>query len=195
MLTQWENHASIDPDRIGIFGFSAGAATALISAGGELDLALIGPHCAASPEFVCRIMVPVDHPQPAVWTHDPRIRAAIIAAPGVGFAFEPKSLAGVRIPIQLWAGSSDDTVPYKSNTAVVRDALRGSVDFHQVPDAVHLSFLSPCTTETPPFLCADKPGFDRAAFHASFNRAVVDFLRHYLATATRPPNDHQHSDN
>jgi predicted dienelactone hydrolase len=185
MLERWSGHSSIDSKRIGTFGFSAGATTALIALGGELDLTSVGPHCATSPEFVCKIIRQTEDTEPPVWTHDARVRAAVIAAPGLGFAFKPESLAAVDVPVQLWGGSADETVPYASNTARVQKALPGPLDFHDVPDAVHLSFLSPCTAESPRFLCQDKPGFDRVAFHERFNRAVVAFFQRSLASDPR----------
>ena len=179
MLAGWEGRARLAPGRVGIFGFSAGATTALIAIGGEPDLGRIAPHCAATPEFVCRIIKPQTGATP-VWTHDPRIAAAAVAAPGIGFAFESAGLARVRVPVQLWSGDADDTVPYATNTAVVQNLLPHPLETHRVPGAVHLSFLAPCTPGTPPSLCEDDPGFDRAAFHKVFNQAVISFFRRHL---------------
>ena len=184
MLTGWAGHARLRPDRVGIFGLSAGATTALISIGAEPDLARLAPHCAAEPEFVCRIMQPQTGPTPQ-WTHDPRIAAAVLAAPGLGFLFEPAGLARVRAPVQLWAGTADDTVPYATNGAIVARLLRRQPEVHIVANAIHYSFLAPCTPQTPPFLCQDRPGFDRAAFHQQFNAAIVAFFRRHLPAAPR----------
>lgn len=182
MLGGWEGKGRLDAKRIGIFGFSAGATTALISIGGTLDLARVPAHCAAAPEFICKLMAPpaADAGSPA-WTHDRRVAAAVIAAPGLGFAFDPASLAGVKVPVQLWAGAADEIVPYETNAGAVRRALPAGAEFHSVPGAVHLSFLAPCGPQSPPFLCEDGPGFDRAAFHRDFNRSVAAFFRDRLA--------------
>jgi predicted dienelactone hydrolase len=183
LLNEWPGRAQVNGKRVGIFGLSAGATTALISLGGIPDLARLAPHCAAHPEFVCKIIPPQADPggaSPPHWTHDSRVTAAVIAAPGLGFLFEPAGLSKVRAPIQLWVGSEDDTVPYETNAAVVRRLLPHSPDFHRVEGAVHLSFLAPCTPESPPQICQDRKGFDRAAFHQKFNRSVVDFFRLHL---------------
>lgn len=183
MLREWPGRERLDPDRIGLFGFSAGGTTALISIGGVPDLARVGAHCAARPEFVCKLMA-VQAGQAAAsaprMTRDLRIAAAVVAAPGLGFAFEPAGLDSVTVPVQLWAGGGDLTVPYESNAGAVRRLLRDRAEFHNVEDAVHLSFLAPCGPESPPQLCEDKPGFDRSAFHREFNRSVVDFFRKHL---------------
>jgi predicted dienelactone hydrolase len=83
---------------------------------------------------------------------------------------------------QLWVGGADQTVPYDTNAAVVRAQLAPkSTDFHRVDGAVHLSFLAPCGPSSPPVICQDAPGFDRAAFHRGFNAAVVAFFKEHLA--------------
>lgn len=182
MLTGWDDRARLDPRRVGVFGFSAGGTTALIVIGGAPDLSRVGPHCAAHPEFVCRIMSPqaVKGGAAPEWTHDRRIRAAVVAAPGIGFAFQRAGLAHVQAPVQLWTGAADETVPTATNADVVRRLLPHAPEFHEVEGAVHLSFLAPCTAQSPPMLCQDKPGFDRAAFHREFNQAIVGFFRKQL---------------
>jgi predicted dienelactone hydrolase len=184
MFGRWEGHARLIPNRVGVFGFSAGATTALIAIGGKPDLTRVAPHCAKAPEFICQIMKaqPAAGSPPPQWVHDPRIAAAVIAAPGLGFTFGPSSLAHVRVPVQLWVGSADQTVPYESNAALIRAQLASrSVDFHRVNEAVHLSFLAPCGPESPPAVCQDKPGFDRAAFHHDLNTSIVAFFKAHLA--------------
>src|SRR5262249_1836059 len=120
MLADWSGHERIDALRIGIFGFSAGAYTALVSIGGTPGLGKAAAHCRDIPDgLVCQLGMPRDFDTPAiaarpasVWVHDPRIRAAVLAAVGFGFAFDAKGLAEVSIPVQLWAASDDRNVPY-----------------------------------------------------------------------------------
>jgi predicted dienelactone hydrolase len=189
VLTGWKDHGHVDGGRIGIFGFSAGGTTALIAAGGVPDLGRIGPECAAHPEFVCKLSKPgvvfVDPPASA-WTHDPRIAAAVVAAPGLGFTFEPSGLSAVKAPVQLWIGTEDHAVPYATNAGIVRNLLPNPPDFHNVPGAQHTSFLAPCGLIGVPRLCKEAPGFDRKAFHRDFNRSVTAFFKAHL-TATSPP--------
>ncbi len=177
MLRHWDGRSRLDPVRIGIFGFSAGATTALILADGELELSKVGEHCQKQPEFVCQIMAPTGSSQSAAeFTRDERIKAQVLAAPGLGFAFTPESLKNIRTPTQLWAGAADQTVPYATNAGVVRDLLGKNIEFHSVENAVHLSFLAPCSPESPQIICKDNPGFDRTAFHENFNRSIVEFF-------------------
>jgi predicted dienelactone hydrolase len=188
MLEVWPGHAQINVDRIGMFGFSAGGFTALTAIGGEADLRLIATHCAAAPEFVCRLlsdsnsalMHPESVPPAGAFVRDARIKAAVIAAPGLGFTFVPNGLLNVTARVQLWSGQQDVNVPEATNTGLISQALGARTEFHSVPGARHFSFLVPCGLARPPFLCRDAEGFDRAAFHADMNAQVVTFFRKNL---------------
>jgi predicted dienelactone hydrolase len=184
MLAGWKDHGRIALTRLGLFGFSAGATTALITLGGVPDLDLVTSHCRTAPEFVCKLQpagTTLTNPNPALWRHDPRFKAAVIAAPGLGFAFAPQGLSKVTAAVQLWAGAADDRVPYATNAGLVRQLLPQAPDFHSVAGAGHLAFLAPCGLVGPPAVCKDTPGFDRAAFHADFNRQVVGFFTAQLS--------------
>jgi predicted dienelactone hydrolase len=185
MLTRWPGHDHIAPQRIGVFGFSAGALTALTAIGAEPDLNLVAPHCASAPEFACALLRNAhsgllegrDLPSPTALVHDSRIGAAVVAAPGLGFTLTPAGLSHVAVPVQLWSGEADTNVPYATNAAPVRESLSARVEFHSVPGAQHFSFLAPCGPLGPPLLCRDAQGFDRRAFHRSFNAQVVAFFQ------------------
>jgi predicted dienelactone hydrolase len=186
-LGVWPGHERIDAARVGVFGFSAGGATALVVIGGTPDLSLLGVHCADHPdEWGCRRAkrAGVDASLPpvpaAAWVHDARIKAAVIAAPAIGYAFTREGLAAVAVPIQLWRGGRDEVLPHPYHTQSVHDALPAKPDYRVVPNAGHFAFLAPCSEAlakvAPEEICSDPAGFDRVAFHRDFNRAVVDFF-------------------
>ena len=194
MLTSWLDHAAIDPTRIGVFGFSAGGFTALVAIGGHADFSLIGPHCAAHPsEWTCNLMREngvnpgaVVSPAPIYWDHDTRIRAAVVAAPALGYAFGREGLAGITVPIQLWRGEADQILPNPYYAQAVADNLPTPPEYHVVPLAGHFSFLAPCGNglrQAYPIICTDAPGFDRTAFHQQFNADVIAFFRKTLGPA------------
>lgn len=184
MLKNWQGHEHINPERIGAFGFSAGGITVLTAVGAQPDLRLIAKHCAESPEFICDLFrdgkSPLLNPDMAkmgnAFSPDLRIKAAAVAAPGLGFSMGPGALGNVRVPIQLWSGDKDNLVPYATNTMLVRDALGSGVEFHSIPGAGHFSFLVPCGALAPPLLCADQGEFDRKTFHTSMNASVIEFF-------------------
>lgn len=183
MLDAWPAHQQIDRARVGMFGFSAGGFTALVTIGGVPDLARIGSQCKTQPEFACSLwpQLPSASVPVTAWTHDPVIKAAVVAAPGYGFAFEPDGLSQVTAAVQLWNGADDRNVPYQSNAAVVRRLLPVPPEYHAVPGAGHFSFLAPCPSWLFPLICKDAEGFDRAAFHQDFNRSVIAFFQSRLA--------------
>jgi predicted dienelactone hydrolase len=192
MLADWSGHGQIDAGRVGVFGFSAGGFTALVAAGGTADLSLVRPHCVKVPTaFECGLVAkatPADaaRPQPprSAFVHDPRIKAAVVAAPALGFAFEREGLAGVRVPMQLWRAGDDHLLPNPDYAQAVRDALPRAPEYHVVPNADHFDFLAPCSAllaKVAPDICVERPGFDRVAFHAEFDADVVAFFEKTLA--------------
>jgi predicted dienelactone hydrolase len=186
LLRSWSGHAHLDATHIGVFGFSAGGFTALVAAGGVPDFGLIAPHCAKYPaEFTCGYIAntKLPAPPPGAWVHDSRIKAAVIASPALGFTFGKAGLAGVRMPIQLWRGTQDQTLPQPFYAQAVANDLPSPPEYHVVPNARHLDFLSPCDAakaKAAPGICSSLPGFDRAGFHAAFNAAVVGFFEKTL---------------
>lgn len=188
MLTQWRDRAAIDPQRIGAFGFSAGGITVLTSIGAAPDLRRIASHCATTPEFICDVLrtfkSPLMDPAKAqagnTWFPDQRIKAAVLAAPGLAFTLGPNAFDNVHIPIQLWSGAIDHVVPDATNSAIVRKGLAANVDYHSVAGAGHYAFLAPCGLLAPPAICNDEGHFDRKAFHALMNASVIAFFNAQL---------------
>jgi predicted dienelactone hydrolase len=186
MLTAWPAHAQIDHTRVGIFGFSVGGFSALVSIGGVPELGQIASQCKSQPEFGCTLWKALPASVSATtWIYDARFKAAVIAAPGYGFAFEPDGLSRVKVPVQLWHAVDDLNVPYQTNAGVVRRLLPTPPEYHAVPGAGHFAFLAPCPSWMIPLICKDAEGFDRAAFHRDFNHAVVAFYQKALAVAPK----------
>lgn len=185
LLSAWSQRSSIDANRIGLFGFSAGAATALANIGATPDFALVPEACQAHPEFVCQLLtsgVVLSNPVEQE-VHDPRIKAALLAAPGFGMAFTQTELASVTIPVDVWVGSADLNTPPRTNAVAIAQYLPTHPSVHVIEGAGHASFLAPCGVIgvlMPPMVCADAAGFDRTAFHRSFNSEVVSFFSRSL---------------
>jgi predicted dienelactone hydrolase len=195
MLSTWDGHAMIDPARIGMFGFSAGGFTTLVSVGGVPDFAKVGPMCRQYPgDFACQLIAKSGS-NPAVpltsataGAADPRIKAAVVAAPALGFTFSPDGLKNVKVPVQLWRADGDLLVPHPRYAEAVRLALPQAPDYHVAANAGHYDFLVPCSSALAsivPAICITAGGFDRAAFHTSFNAAVVSFLSNTLKAGSR----------
>jgi predicted dienelactone hydrolase len=186
LLGAWSGRGRLDPSRIGAYGFSAGGYTALAAVGARPDLGVIPDYCAHQPEFACELLRQAKSPLlqaganiPAAQP-DSRIRAAVVAAPGLGFTMGGQALSQVTVPVQLWSAAGDLNVPEASNMRIVRDGLGPRGEYHAVPGARHMSFLVPCGPIGPPALCKDADGFDRTAFHARMNASVIDFFNRNL---------------
>jgi predicted dienelactone hydrolase len=173
--------SNIDRQRLGFFGFSRGAYTGLVLIGANPDFASAAPLCRQSTARICEQILRKEIPAQPL-THDPRIKAAVIADPLTIF-FTADSFTAVKVPVQLWASEhgGDGVLPHSIN--LVDSNLSARHEYRLVPNAGHFAFLAPC----PPALvtelaeiCADANGFDRVAFHNQFNAAALAFFRKHL---------------
>lgn len=186
MLTDFPDFAKIDPQRIGFYGFSQGGYTGLVVAGGNPDFSKLPPRCADPKAVGCpqtNQSRPSQQPLlPRTLTHDPRIRAMVVADP-LSIVFQTTdSVKDVTIPLQVWGsehGGGGGASP--EDVATLARVLPEKPDFRIVPKAVHMSFLTMCPKiDTSSEACIDAPGFDRAVFHREFNAEVVAFFRRNL---------------
>jgi predicted dienelactone hydrolase len=189
MLGNWTGRADLDPTRVGIFGYSAGGAAALMDIGGRLDLTQVREQCALHPEFVCQLMKPAPASSSGSSAPDTRVKAAVLVAPGLGFGFTTNSLSKITVPVQLWAGTADTNVPPATNAEFIARSLSTKPDLELVQGAGHFSFLASCGVLKPllpPMLCNDPAPFDRNAFQKRFNRQIVKFFDVRLARKIGP---------
>ena len=182
MLRDWKDRAVIDPAKIGFFGFSAGAYTGLVLAGGDPDFSRIAPYCPESKKSRdCEQFRSGDIPSSP--PHEPRIRAAVLADTAHNNLFTPDGLAGIQIPLQIWRSERGGGGVDAKNSARTADSLPGKPDIRVMP-AGHFGFLPPCSPQFAanlPRFCSDPPGFDRTAFHRDFDASLVGFFREHLA--------------
>ena len=169
--------AKIDPQRIGLFGFSRGGYTGLVVGGTDVDWDNVIRRCEGATAHICDQVRNKEYP--AHLTHDPRVMAAVIANP-LAIYFTAASFASAKLPVQLWntEHGGDGVEPH--DVAVVDKWLPAQHEYHFVPNAGHFVFLAPCPADVAarrPELCVDPPGFDRVAFHKQFNADVLAFFR------------------
>ncbi len=189
MLEDWRHAARLAPEKIGVFGFSAGGYTALVAAGGRPDFQLGQRHCSNVPdEFVCHIGMVEDIAGGAAintpsLAPDDRIAAISVAAPGFGFFFSKDSLASLNIPVQIWSGAIDKRVPHSSNGHVIAQNLPHGASVSVIENAGHFAFMAECNPQLEhvnpriwAMVCVDAEGFDRRNFHKTFNASLVTFF-------------------
>jgi predicted dienelactone hydrolase len=174
--------SSIDRDRIGLFGFSRGGYTALAVIGAKPDWANVTERCKEIKAHVCDQVRAKEFPGSV--THDPRIKAAVIADP-LSVFFTDKSFGDVKIPIQLWVSEFGGDGVQPHGVDIVDKNLAVKHEYHVVPNSGHFAFLAPCPPALVaelPRLCVDAGGFDRVAFHRQFNADVLAFFQVQLAS-------------
>lgn len=190
MLGEWTGRAQLDAARIGFFGFSRGGYTGLVLIGGKPDFRLIVLHCKQVPtDPICAPLGGTKSPSgprsaaPTLpFTQDPRIKAAVIAAP-LGLVFSPEGLKDVTVPVQLWRPENDELATHPFNAEAVYQALSVETDYRVISGAGHFAILAPCTepqAQAIPALCQDVGGFDRVAFHKEFNAGIMAFFQKHL---------------
>lgn len=184
MLGAWPDHARIDPARIGFYGFSRGGFTGLVLIGGQPDTDKLRLACADYPKVETCRQIKAGARLPDPMPHDPRIRAAVLADPVLSRIFPASGLAAIHVPTQIWASQfgGDGVVP--GEVVAMAQHLPVAPDLHAVKGAAHFSFLVPCDATLRRLaapICVDPPGFDRAAFHAEMNGAILTFFQAQLA--------------
>lgn len=182
VLSDPQTGPSIDADRIGFFGFSRGGYTGLVLAGATPDFFRARLPCPDPYAKICQQTAAPDMDMRTYRIVEPRIKALVLADPLNAFADE-KALRHVGMPIQLWIShdGGDGVLPAQVHALV--QTLPSPPETHLAPDAGHFAFLAVCPPllkRQLPAICQDRPGFDRAAFHRSFNDDVVGFFRKSL---------------
>jgi predicted dienelactone hydrolase len=183
MLNDWKDRTSIDPARIGFFGFSLGGYTGLVLAAATLDTQRLATLCTEKTGICEELHNGAVLPS---LPHDTRIKAAVLADAAVTAVFTRESLAGIQIPLQVWRSQFGGHGVDPTGTERVSNSLPGRPEIHVVP-AGHYAFLAPCSEQlaaTVPRICTDNPpDIDRAAFHREFNASVIRFFREQFVDA------------
>jgi predicted dienelactone hydrolase len=183
MLDAWPEASKLDRERIGFFGFSRGAYTGLVIAGGWLDMSSIVPLCPEGfIDGMCAGIGKGESPAQRA-AEDSRFKAAVLADPEFGRAFTPQGLKDIKVPIQLWGSAHGGDGVLPKDGATIDRSLPARPEYHVVPNSAHFAFVARCSAEGAkalPEICVDAGAFDRAAFHEEFNATVLAFFRKHL---------------
>ena len=198
----------IDPDRIGVAGFSNGGYTALLLMGAVPDFTSVPAHCKLHPDDA-NLCVPLAKIEAAAaqqhrtveqfvaelqrglhkWGResDPRVKAAFVMAP-FSAVFDAKGLAHVNRPVFLYYAEKDRVLLPRYNALHIAPLIRTLAGLKMVPNAGHYVFLSPCSRElakSEPDLCTDPLGTDRTAIHRKINGDALLFFERTLHVRPR----------
>lgn len=193
--------ALIDPDRIGVAGFSAGGYTALMLVGAVPRFTRLIAFCKAHPDNqnVCtpfrELKAQLEkhglasakqyltnmQSQLHRWgdTNDPRVKAAFAMAPW-GLVFDKTGLASINRPVYLYDGADDRFQPLRYNTLHITPLIKTLVGIKLIPGAGHFVFLAPCSEKMAKAarrICTDPPGVNRVAAHRQINADALAFFR------------------
>jgi len=198
---QWKT--LIDPERIGVAGFSAGGYTALMVVGAKPHMERFIPYCRKYPgdEGVCgpaqrQFAEAAKHGQSDLdaiaifqkdmlkWgdTADPRVKAAFAMAP-LSIPFDASSANAINRPVYLYYGQDDHVLIPQENAARLAPLLHTLKGRTVVPKADHWVFLAPCSPELAKeaqAICSDPTGVDRAKVHAQIQKDALTFFRQTL---------------
>lgn len=178
----------VDRQRIGMAGFSAGGYTTLLIIGARPDFTLREAYRRAEPDDPMNARADAADPKrrrkPGLeLVSDPRVRAAFIMAPALGFVFDRAGLADIRVPVRLYRAGADEVLRHPWNAERIRQMLPSPPEYEVLEGAGHYVFLAPCPAALAaelPEICRDPPGIDRAAIHARLDAEMVDFFRRTL---------------
>lgn len=188
--------AHMDERRIGVAGFSIGGWTSAVIVGARPDLNRWIDFCSGHPQDgVCKPQKELDlsavdrravlaRPDLARYgahegdsRRDPRVRAAFLLAPALGYGVDAKSLGTIRVPFYVVAGAADGIATPATNAEMFAKGVRGA-KLEILPKVTHYDFLSPCTDfgrQVAGDYCLS--AVDRVAMHDHVARAALAFFQ------------------
>ena len=191
----------IDPDRIGVAGFSAGGYAALMVVGAVPRFDLYVGYCQRHPKDPdCGLLQKLQSEGTATaalaglqssfdrWGKPaaPNVKAAFVMAP-LSLVFDKAGLSHVDRPVYLYYGQDDQVLLPQENALHIAPLIKTLAGTTMIPKAGHYVFLAPCSpqlSQDAPELCKDPPGVDRIAAHQQINASALAFFRKALGVRT-----------
>lgn len=193
----------IDPNRIGVAGFSNGGYTSLLLVGAVPKFTRFISYCKAHSrdasmcghakqltaelgergltvnQYFTAMQEQFHH-----WGNpdDPRIKAAFAMAP-LSLIFDKPGVASINRPVFLYYGQNDHVLSPEYNVLHIAPLIKTLAGVKKIPKAGHYVFLSPCSpqlTKEAPDICTDPPSVDRAAVHRQIDVDALAFFRKEL---------------
>ncbi len=193
LLKNGKFREAINDNNIAIVGYSAGAYTALVSAGAIADSSNIYTHCKKNTDDFRLCMNYGAYSRSKIEkgntviknSGDKRIKALVLMAPlGVLFS-DRESLSNVKIPVRIYRAEKDEILRYPHHAEFIKDNLPLSPRYIVVKNAGHHSFISPIPDNMKSQvgdIGIDPKGFNRKRFQKRMNQEIVDFLSQTMET-------------
>lgn len=197
--------ALVDPNRIGVAGFSAGGYTTLLLVGAVPQFDLLMGYCGRHPtdkEDICGFIKTIPVPGQSLKAYlddlqkkytrwgkpdDPRVKAAFAMAP-FSIVFNKRGLAAVDRPVFLYYGQKDLVEIPKYNVLRIAPLIQTLAGIEMIPNARHYVFMGICPPQLArrlPELCKAPPGVNRVAVQRQVNATALAFFRKTLVAPSR----------
>ena len=195
MLASSKFGPAIDPNQIGVFGFSAGGYTVLTLLSAKPDFDLLVQHCRSNyardpvcemfdggiDEYVRNLQKEFD--DTIVKLADDRICGAVIADP-FAVVFSEESVKQIRrIPTLFYLPEIENQLAAKYHGGHVYNILKADnkndVQLITVKGAQHFSFITPfpeSIAKSLPLIANDFGDFDRDKFHHQLSSQIPQFF-------------------
>lgn len=179
----------VDPDRIGMIGYSAGGYTALVLAGARPDFVLAAAYCQAEGRDDTGSCGPAGNSpagvpeQLAAWKapSESRLKALVLLDP-LATMFDATGLAAVKIPALLYRPQDDTYMSSSANALALAKNLPLPPQTVVIPGR-HFVFVDPCPvkiTAEAAIICRDEPSIDRVEVHRKLEGEIAAFLKAHL---------------
>jgi predicted dienelactone hydrolase len=198
LLESPQTAQSIDHNRVGLIGFGAGAAAALLLGGALPDCAGWPDYCgrAGSGDSYCNLWakkridklcagLPL-----AASLAEPRIKAIAAVAPGYAMLFGQNSFQYFYPPLFLIGAENDRIHPPALHADALVSLLSGRARHTTLKNADAASLAAPCPEileNELPELCRSVSPAGRNAVHQRLYDLLSDFFLHYLGSGRNLP--------
>lgn len=198
LLHDPEVEPSIDGSRIGVIGFGAGAAAALLLGGALPDCEGWTNYCTrtAPHDMYCNTwarerMQSLCKNLPLTRSlADTRVRAIAAVAPGFGMLFSRQSFHWFYPPLLLMAAPNDSLNNTSMHARRIFELMDKKPRWLSLPQADTGALMAPCPESLAlelPELCRSVSPDTRVAIHKRMTEALGDFFLHYLGNAQNLP--------
>ena len=177
----------VDTNKIGVLGIGSGTNTALILAGGVINISSYAQYCQNSlPNNVyCsnwakqRLTTLSFHLPQSSDFEEPNIKALALAVPTFSMLFTKESLAKVNYPIIIYKGENE---PYDQSEAL-KKMLPGLPEVVPLPNMDSRTLTAPCPPSmllNPTWQCSPESEDILSKRYSLFNSSLVNFFTYTL---------------
>ena len=188
----------IATSRIAAIGHSLGGWTVIELAGARFEAERVAADCKTHSDLASCVVfnelgAGQDAPSRAALAgdlRDSRVAAVVSLDLGLARGFAPASLAGIRVPVLVFAAGTDiANLPANLESGYLMGSLPDETSrYVEVADATHFSFMQICKPGAAELIEEETPGDgivcqdqrDRAAIHREVADAIIAFLAETL---------------